>query len=478
MFSLFETSTKNTEIDRVNLEIQQVELEYDLNRAAKSKYGSLNSLHRQLEMDWCPCFKASTIKEGGSYCIWRKCFISVYNDADIYLLDDPFSAVDTHTAAILFKDCVMTALRGKTVILVTHQVEFLSEVDTILVMEGGKVTQSGNYENLLTAGTTFEQLVSAHKEAIIEVDQNNENKTYREEESENVYRTKNHNEGEISTEGRLGIQLTQEEEKEIGDVGLKTFWDYISISRGSLMLFGIMLAQFAFVALQTASTVWLALAIEIPKINSVTLIELYSLISFASAGFIYIRALLTSYLGLKASKAFFTIFNSAIFNAPMLFFDSTPVGRILMRASSDLSNLDFDIPYSITFVACVAVDVTWPVVIVAIAALVASKYVQVYYQALSRELMRINGITKALVMNFATEISLCVVTVRAFNMVESFFKNYLKLVDIDATLFFHSNVTMEWLLLRIEALQNLTAITAALLLVLFPQGYVSSGNIP
>jgi len=91
--------------------------------------------------------------------------------------------------------------------------------------------------------------------------------------------------------------------------------------------------------------------------------------------------------------------------------------------------------------------------------------------------MRINGITKALVMNFATEISLCVVTVRAFNMVESFFKNYLKLVDI-APLFFHSNVTMEWLLLRIEALQNLTAITAALLLVLFPQGYVSSGNIP
>ncbi|MCI10034.1 ABC transporter C family member 8-like, partial [Trifolium medium] len=80
------------------------------------------------------------------------------NDADIYLLDDPFSAVDAHTAAVLFNDCVMTALREKTVILVTHQVEFLSQVDTILLMEGGKVTQSGTYENLLTAGTTFERL--------------------------------------------------------------------------------------------------------------------------------------------------------------------------------------------------------------------------------------------------------------------------------------------------------------------------------
>ena len=90
--------------------------------------------------------------------------------------------------------------------------------------------------------------------------------------------------------------------------------------------------------------------------------------------------------------------------------------------------------------------------------------------------MRINGTTKAPVMNFAAETSLGVVTVRAFNMAERFFKNYLKLVDTDATLFFHSNVAMEWLVLRIEALQNLTVITAALLLVLVPQGYVTSGK--
>ncbi|XP_052724852.1 ABC transporter C family member 8-like [Vigna angularis] len=409
---------------------------------------------------------------------------AVYNDADIYLLDDPFSAVDAHTAAILFKDCVMTALREKTVILVTHQVEFLSEVDTILVMEGGKVTESGKYENLLTAGTAFEQLVSAHTEAITELDQNNENRTSREE-SQGVY--KYQSEGEISTEGQLGMQLTQEEEKEIGDVGFKTFWDYISFSRGPLMLFYIILAQFAFIALQTGSTIWLALAIDIPKITTAFLVGVYSLISFSGVAFVYIRCLLSAYLGLNSSKAFFTSFNTAIFNAPMLFFDSTPIGRILTRASSDLSILDFDITYSITFATCIPIEifvmigvmvlVTWPVLIVAIPAIVASKYVQEYYQASSRELMRINGTTKAPVMNFAAETSLGVVTVRAFDMVERFFKNYLKLVDTDATLFFHSNVATEWLLLRIEALQNLTVITSALLLVLFPQGYVSSGLV-
>jgi hypothetical protein len=79
-------------------------------------------------------------------------------------------------------------------------------------------------------------------------------------------------------------------------------------------------------------------------------------------------------------------------------------------------------------------------------------------------------------MNFAAETSLGVVTVRAFNMVDRFFKNYLKLVDTDASLFFHSNVAMEWLVLRIEALLNLTVVTAALLLILLPQRYLSPGN--
>ena len=84
----------------------------------------------------------------------------------MYFLDDPFSAVDAHTTAILFYECVMAALAHKIVILVTHQVEFLSEVNKILVVEAGQITQSGSYEELLTSGTTFEQLVNAYKNAI------------------------------------------------------------------------------------------------------------------------------------------------------------------------------------------------------------------------------------------------------------------------------------------------------------------------
>ncbi|XP_027336486.1 ABC transporter C family member 8-like isoform X2 [Abrus precatorius] len=415
---------------------------------------------------------------------------AVYNDADIYLLDDPFSAVDAHTASILFNDCVRSALRRKTVIVVTHQVEFLSKVDKILVMEGGEITQIGGYEDLLTARTAFEQLLSAHREAITGLEISNENKrefenvdTIQPEDSHVFNLTKGGSDGDISSKG----QLTQEEEKEIGDVGWKPFGDYIFFPKGSLLLCLSTLSQLAFVGFQTASTYWLALAIEIPEVTSSILIGVYAVTSFLSIVFVYLRSFFGAQLGLKASKAFFSAFTDAIFNAPMLFFDSTPVGRILTRASSDLSILDFDIPFTTIFVAAeiaelltmigIMVSVTWQVLIVAFLAMVASKYIQGYYQASAREIIRINGTTKAPLMNFTAETSLGVITIRAFNMTDRFFKNYLKLVDTDATMFFHSNAAIEWLVLRIEVLQNLTLFTAALLLVLLPKGYVAPGLV-
>jgi ABC-type bacteriocin/lantibiotic exporter with double-glycine peptidase domain len=195
-------------------------------------------------------------------------------------------------------------------------------------MEGGKVIQSGSYENLLTAGTAFELLVSAHKDSITNLNQDNENKKG----SENEVLTKNQSEGEIaSMKGPIGAQLTQEEEKVIGNVGWQPFWDYINYSKGTFMLCLIILAQSGFLALQIASTFWLAIAIEIPKITNTTLIGVYALVSFSSSGLVYVRSYLTALLGLKASTAFFSSFTTAIFNASMLFFDSTPVGRILTR---------------------------------------------------------------------------------------------------------------------------------------------------
>ena len=61
---------------------------------------------------------------------------ALYIDADIYLLDDPLSAVDTHVGRHLFDKAINSYLRGKIRVLVTHQLQYLMEVDQILILKG------------------------------------------------------------------------------------------------------------------------------------------------------------------------------------------------------------------------------------------------------------------------------------------------------------------------------------------------------
>jgi len=119
--------------------------------------------------------------------------------------------------------------------------------------------------------------------------------------------------------------------------------------------------------------------------------------------------------------------------------------------------------------------VTWEVLIVAIPVTITMVYVQRYYVSSARELVRINGTTKAPVMNYASESILGVVTIRAFAATERFIHSNMELIDTDATLFFHTVAAQEWVLIRVEALQSLTIITAALFLVLVPPGVISPG---
>lgn len=74
---------------------------------------------------------------------------ALYQDADIYIFDDPVSAVDAHTGKHIFQECILGSLASKTVVYVTHQVEFLPAADLILVMRDGEITQVGRYDDIL-----------------------------------------------------------------------------------------------------------------------------------------------------------------------------------------------------------------------------------------------------------------------------------------------------------------------------------------
>jgi ABC-type multidrug transport system fused ATPase/permease subunit len=77
---------------------------------------------------------------------------AVYRDADVYLLDDPLSAVDAHVCDHLFRECIQGALKDKTVVLVTHQAHLLSKCDLICVLDQGKQLCCDTYDALSRNG--------------------------------------------------------------------------------------------------------------------------------------------------------------------------------------------------------------------------------------------------------------------------------------------------------------------------------------
>ena len=88
---------------------------------------------------------------------------ALYREADVYLLDDPLSAVDASVAKHIFQECVMEFLRDKARILVTHQIQFLRNANKIMVLKEGKCIAFGSYDQLLRDGINFMSFVSETK---------------------------------------------------------------------------------------------------------------------------------------------------------------------------------------------------------------------------------------------------------------------------------------------------------------------------
>ena len=99
--------------------------------------------------------------------VWCSLARAVYRNADVYLLDDPLSAVDAHVGKWLFQQCIgrRGLLRGKTRVLVTHQLQWLPRMDSVVVLDGGHVHTQGSYEQLLEDGVQFDSLLPVSSDA-------------------------------------------------------------------------------------------------------------------------------------------------------------------------------------------------------------------------------------------------------------------------------------------------------------------------
>ena len=101
---------------------------------------------------------------------------AVYDDADIYLFDDPLSALDAQVSSAVFRDCIRGALKSKTRLLTTHQLSILPEVDSIILLgkrsdDSCYVVDQGTFSDLVSRGHDLSKVTRRedHSDAAEEV---------------------------------------------------------------------------------------------------------------------------------------------------------------------------------------------------------------------------------------------------------------------------------------------------------------------
>ncbi|MBA0666920.1 hypothetical protein Goklo_003280, partial [Gossypium klotzschianum] len=409
---------------------------------------------------------------------------AVYSDSDIYILDDPFSAVDAHTGTHLFKKCLKGLLSEKTVIYATHQLEFLDAADLVLVMKDGLVVQSGKYEELIadSDGELVRQM-NAHRKSLDQMNPPQDDDSLiakpcqisQIEVIEEKY-------GDPICFGKL-FERSQEEEMETGRVKWSVYSTFVTAAYKGALVPVILLCQVLFQGLQIGSNYWIAWATEENhKVSREQLIGIFVMLSGGSSIFILGRAVLLATIAIETAQRLFLGMITSVFHAPISFFDSTPSSRILNRSSTDQSTLDTDIPYRLAGLAFALIQlfsiiilmshVAWQIFLLFTAILGISFWYQTYYITTARELARMVGSRKAPILHHFSESITGAGTIRCFNQEDRFIEKNLSLIDDYSRVAFHNSGTMEWLCVRINFLFNFVFFLVLIILVSLPRSTI------
>ncbi|CAN6548791.1 unnamed protein product [Malus baccata var. baccata] len=408
---------------------------------------------------------------------------AVYSDSDVYILDDPFSAVDAHTGTHLFKKCLLQHLSQKTVIYATHQLEFLETADLVLVIKDGQISQSGKYEDLIVdPNSELVRQMSAHKKSFEQVHTCQQDDSFNSKSHQvNLIEVLDEEEKPFNN-GKLS-EKSHEEEAVTGRVKWNVYSTFVTSAYRGALVPVILLCQVLFQGLQMGSNYWIAWAAEKEsRVSKQRLIWVFALLSGGSSIFILGRAVFLASIAIQTSQRLFLGMLTSVFRAPISFFDSTPSSRILNRSSSDQSTVDIDIPYRLAGLVFALIQlisiiilmsqVAWQVFILFLLVLALSGWYQAYYITTARELARMVGIRKAPILHHFSESISGAGTIRCFSQEGRFLMKVMALIDDYSRVAFHNYGTMEWLSVRTNFLFNLVYFLLLIILVSLPRSAI------
>ncbi|CAG9314353.1 unnamed protein product [Blepharisma stoltei] len=355
---------------------------------------------------------------------------AVYADKDVYLLDDPLSSVDTFVAEHIMNKCFLKLLAKKTRVLVTHRLNILNKVDKIIVLENGKISKESSPE----AFKISENLIVSQEPQIEEISSSQP-------------------------------KLIQDEEKETGKVDWKVIMDYFKFSGGFAALTLSLLMMLLYTIAKMSGDIILKQWSDNPD-DIRFYLPIYLSLRVGGNIFIFFRAFfILAVLGINASRYIHTKLIEVFVRAPVnLFYDVTPIGRLLNRLSKDLNAIDEMVSKSLSSITNKAFQISsmvimaaiyFPVISIALPVLFyLSLKIQRLYLGASRELTRLEAISMSPILNHFTETLSGLKIIRTFKQTENFHRKNSKLVDNNIRLLYSIAACKCWLMTNMELLSS------------------------
>ncbi|PIO32590.1 hypothetical protein AB205_0204560 [Aquarana catesbeiana] len=369
---------------------------------------------------------------------------AVYQEKDIYLLDDPLAAVDADVASHLMEKCILGILRHKTRILCTHRTELLEKADLLVLMDDGKIIQTGPPEELMALLEASPKLKDSKSE------------TQEKENGGNGI-----DEEDAGKEALFPGSAMGEEEKKEGAVSLQVYAAYWR-AVGSCLAGSVLLALFF---MQGRSPVrWAESAGQNSSGNLTFYLSVYGGIAAANSIFTALRALLFALGTVHAATTIHRRLLQRVLRATVTFFDSTPVGRIINRFSSDMYCVDDFLPFILNiFLAnifgllgmLVMISYGLPMILPVLLPLGLLYYsIQRYYRHTSRELKRLQSITLSPIYSHFSETLSGLSTIRATRHADRLHQTFSVGIsdkqNVNQRCVFASNTAVQWLDIRLQ----------------------------
>ncbi|XP_055342381.1 ATP-binding cassette sub-family C member 5-like isoform X2 [Paramacrobiotus metropolitanus] len=422
---------------------------------------------------------------------------AVYSNRDIYLLDDPLSAVDASVGASIFQRCILGYLRGngKTVLLISGLVQYLERCDTILVFRAGTIVQSGSHARLKYTPGEYRDLISAVEKDKVALMESAAPVAREKEKAASIQPTLNVTESKLVT-----VSPSDAEESGKQAVTMKTYARYIRSTGGWLVFSGVMLLFAINMGLNTFSSWWLSYWLSHgADLRNVTLADnstvvvpyvrlhrdtaLYPGIYVGVVVLVIVISIIRSYIFMQVSLSGAMRLHqqmlSALMGATMRFYDTTPAGRILTRLSKDIDEVDSQIPFVAEiflqngfycFFAILNIAIVFPWLIIAIVALLGFLIVIVRcFRSGVRDFKRIDNGTTSPILSLAASTVEGLSTIQAYGRAHDLMQRFDNLVDINTFPVFCFHCAIRWLGVRLDFMTIAFTILIALLVVLLPE---------